>query len=303
MAVGVGASLIDGPDWTAGSIAFVERGLALQMVTPRTSQDSLARVLSTDVAELLPEDTLGLLALGFEPDLDNWRGVLAEYEITDDSFPGIADVIRDVAGDLDIEGIDWGRLTQADLLNLGLAYVRQTTDIDLERDVFDHLNGDAIVALREFDVEALGGIDGFALFSYRPGGEKALEDVVEDIIGLAEPSFGDVPLDIPYMLNDGYLTIATTEEALDTIADLQDGQGGSLASADEYQRTAGHLPSEQTMLAYVDLQSILRQFDMAGLTTSQRRAVRDIFSAVGMAATSDADFDRITFVLSMFPGQ
>ena len=303
LALGIGASLIDGPDWTAGSIAFVERGLALQVVTPRTNQDSLARVISTDVAELLPEDTLGLLALGFEPDLDNWRDVLAEYEITDDSFPGIADVIRDVAGDLDIEGIDWGRLTQADLLNLGLAYVRQTTDIDLERDVFDHLNGDAIVALREFDVEALGGIDGFALFSYRPGGEKALEDVVEDIIGLAEPSFGDVPLDIPYMLNDGYLTIATTEEALDTIADLQSGQGGSLASADEYQRTAGHLPSEQTMLAYVDLQSILRQFDMSGLTTSQRRAVRDIFSAVGVAATSDADFDRVTLVLTMFPGQ
>ena len=225
LALGIGASLVDGPDWTAGSIAFVERGLALQMVTPRTSQDSLARVLSTDVAELLPEDTLGLLALGFEPDLDNWRDVLAEYDITDDSFPGIADVIRDAAGDLDIEGIDWGRLTQADLLNLGLAFVRQTTDIDLERDVFDHLNGDAIVALREFDVETLGGIDGFALFSYRPGGEKALEDVVEDIIGLAEPSFGDVPLDIPYMLNDGYLTIATTEEALDTIADLQERAG------------------------------------------------------------------------------
>ena len=301
LALGVGASLVDGPDWTAGSIAFVERGLVVEMVTPRTSQDSLARVLSTDVAELLPEDTLGLLALGFEPDLDNWRDVLAEYEITDDSFPGIADVIRDVAGDLDIEGIDWGRLTQADLLNLGLAFVRQATGIDLERDVFDHLNGDAIVALREFDVETLGGIDGFALLSYRPGGEKALEDVVEDIIGLAEPSFGDAPLDIPYMLNDGYLTIATTEEALDTIADLQSGQGGSLASADEYQRTVGHLPSEQTMLAYVDLQSILRQFDMAGLTTSQRRAVRDIFSAVGMAATSDADFDRVTFVLTTFP--
>ena len=303
LALGIGASLIDGPDWTAGSIAFVERGLALQVVTPRTNQDSLARVISTDVAELLPEDTLGLLALGFEPDLDNWRDVLAEYDITDDSFPGIADVIRDVAGDLDIEGIDWGRLTQADLLNLGLAFVRQATGIDLERDVFDHLNGDAIVALREFDVETLGGIEGFALLSYRPGGEKALEDVVEDVIGLAEPSFGDVPLDIPYMLNDGYLTIATTEEALDTIADLQSGQGGSLASADEYQRTVGHLPSEQTMLAYVDLQSILRQFDMAGLTTSQRRAVRDIFSAVGMAATSDADFDRVTLVLTMFPGQ
>ncbi len=301
LAVAVGDNFVDTPEWTAGSIAFVERGLVVEMVTPRTSQDSLARVLSTDVAELLPEDTLGLLALGFEPDLDNWRDVLAEYDITDDSFPGMADVIRDAAGDLDIEGIDWGRLTQADLLNLGLAYVRQTTDIDLERDVFDHLNGDAIVALREFDVETLGGIDGFALLSYRPGGEKALEDVVEDVIGLAEPSFGDVPLHIPYMLNDGYLTIATTEEALDTIADLQSGQGGSLASADAYQRTMGHLPSEQTMLAYVDLQSILRQFDMAGLTTSQRRAVRDIFSAVGMAATSDADFDRATFVLTMFP--
>ena len=301
LALGIGASLVDGPDWTAGSMAFVERGLVLEMVTPRTSQDSLARVLSTDVAELLPEDTLGLLALGFEPDLDNWRDVLAEYDITGDSIPGIADVIRDAAGDLDIEGIDWDRFTQADLLNLGLAFVRQTTGIDLERDVFDHLNGDAIVAVREFDVETLGGIDGFALLSYRPGGENALEDVVEDVIGLAEPSFGDVPLSIPYMLNDGYLTIATTEEALDTIADLQSGQGGSLASADEYQRTVGHLPSEQTMLAYVDLQSILRQFDMAGLTTSQRRAVRDIFSAVGMAATSDADFDRVTLVLTMFP--
>ena len=301
LALGIGASLIDGPDWTAGSIAFVERGLALQVVTPRTSQDSLARVISTDVAELLPEDTLGLLALGFEPNLDNWRDVLAEYDITDDSFPGIADVIRDAVGDLETEGIDWGRLTQADLLNLGLAYVRQATGIDLEGDIFDHLNGDAIVALREFDVETLGGIDGFALLSYRPGGEKALEDAVEDVIGLAGPSFGDDPLSIPYMLNDGYLTIATTEEALDTIADLQSGQGGSLASADEYQRTVGHLPSGQTTLAYVDLQSILRQLDMAGLTTSQRRAVRDIFSAVGMAATSDADFDRVTFVLSMFP--
>ena len=303
LALGIGASLIDGPDWTVGSMAFVERGLVLEMVTPRTSQDSLARVLSTDVAELLPEDTLGLLALGFEPDLDNWRDVLAEYDITGDSIPGIADLIRDAAGDLDVEGIDWDRLTQADLLNLGLAYVRQATGIDLERDIFDHLNGDAIVALREFDVETLGGIDGFALLSYRPEGEKALEDTVEDIIGLAEPSFGDVPLDIPYMLNDGYLTIATTEEALDTIADLQDGQGVSLASADEYQRMMGHLPSEQTMLAYVDLQSILRQLDMSGLTTSQRRAVRDIFSAVGMAATSDADFDRVTLVLTMFPGQ
>ena len=301
LALGIGASLVDGPDWTAGSMAFVERGLVLEMVTPRTSQDSLARVLSTDVAELLPEDTLGLLALGFEPDLDNWRDVLAEYDITGDSIPGIADVIRDAAGDLDIEGIDWDRFTQADLLNLGLAFVRQTTGIDLEKDVFDHLNGDAIVAVREFDVETLGGIDGFALLSYRPGGENALEDVVEDVIGLAGPSFGDVPLSIPYMLNDGYLTIATTEEALDTIADLQSGQGGSLASADEYQRTVGHLPSEQTMLAYVDLQSILRQFDMASLTTSQRRAVRDIFSAVGMAATSDADFDRVTLVLTMFP--
>ena len=106
-------------------------------------------------------------------------------------------MIRDAAGDLDIEGIDWDRFTQADLLNLGLAYVRQATGIDLERDVFDHLNGDAIVALREFDVETLGGIDGFALLSYRPGGEKALEDAVEDVIGLAEPAFGDVPLDIP----------------------------------------------------------------------------------------------------------
>ena len=56
-----------------------------------------------------------------------------------------------------------------------------------------------------------------------------------------------------YVLYLGHLTVGTTEDALETTVDLQDGKGRSLASTNEYARIVGHLPAQWQALACVNL--------------------------------------------------
>ena len=52
-----------------------------------------------------------------------------------------------------------------------------------------------------------------------------------------------------YVLYEGYLTVGTTEDALETTVDLQDGKGRSLASTNEYTRIVRPAPSRILLLA------------------------------------------------------
>ena len=148
--------------------------------------------------------------------------------------------------------------TLADALDLALWLVHDVTGIDLEADFFDHLSGQAILAVRDFDFDAVAddpaanAIDVMAMMSYREGAGDGLADTMDkvanllrDHVGLAGSSVdvgadGDATVfDLGllgalvgapigyrpgYVLHDRYLTLGTTENALEIVVKRQNGE-------------------------------------------------------------------------------
>lgn len=291
------------PEWLASSAAWVERGIVIEVTAPLGIDAPLVIADLPDPAKLLPDDTLGFMAGTFDPDVDHWRRALRNYDI-DDFLPtsdiddiNYAIAIAEFAYDVDIPDLpELGpRASMADVLDLALDFVDGTTGIDLERDLFDRLAGEAIVAVRDFDFAAVAddparnAIDAVAMLSYRAEHQDALAETLDkaDDLLLTYAGLDTDTLDVGadddatvldlgllgllvddsvgykpgYVLHDGYLTLGSTVEMLATIVGHQNGAGRMLADEPEYRRAVGHLPGKRQFSGYVDLHGIIRQLD------------------------------------------
>ena len=335
------------PAWVAGSTAWVERGIVAEMVSPATAGFGMEVGDLQNPAELLPHDTLGFMAGTFDPEVDRWREALADYKLADllpsEFLPELLAEINYAIADALLEGEltlnDTATLAEA--LDLGLDAVEEITGIDLEADLFDHLAGEAIFVVRQFDFEGFeedpagNAIDAVMMLSYREEGEDALSNTMSKVAALVEEQGGlaanrvDVGAESSavifdlgilgmmmgaeigyrpgYVLHDQYLTVGTTVEALSTIVARQKGEGESLASDAEYRRAVDHLAGERQFLGYVDLHGIIGQFDEGDFDmTAGEFEILD--SSPGVIAISSyspegSDLDRATVVLTLFPEQ
>ena len=328
------------PDWVAGSTGWVERGITTEVVSPAVADFGLETIELEDPASLLPADTLGFMAGAFDPDVDHWRTALAEYPLTEVlPYPELLDEIN--AGLAEMAPGGGPALaddaTLADALDLGFDLAKDFTGIDLETDFFDHLSGQAILAVSDFDFDAVANdpaanaIDAVMMLSYRENGKDGLADTMDEVAGLLEEDAGltansvDVGADDDatvfglgflgmmaggkigyqpgYVLHDEYLTIGTTEDALATIVARQNGDGDSLSSDDEYRRATSHLDNGRQFLAYVDVQSIIGNLEADDLDL-ERGQYRILDEGLGVAAFStDAGehYSRGVAVLTLFP--
>ena len=71
------------PEWVAMSGSWVERGVVVEMVSPTVTDFGLEVSELQNPASLLPDSTLGFMAASFDPNVDNWRKALAEYDLRD----------------------------------------------------------------------------------------------------------------------------------------------------------------------------------------------------------------------------
>ena len=244
-------------------------------------------------ANLLPEDTLFLASFAFDPNLDNWRETLEEYEISevggDYAVEDLNDAIESLEYELDISGLPTA--TQHSgfdfFIDLGIEVVDELTGVDLERDFFDYLEGAISLAGWDFSFDEYGGIDEdyppsvVLLLPYKGGGEDALPDAIDELIEAAEDTQDirfesvDVGADRDalvfytdgedyspgYALSDGYLIFGLHEDSLAETVDLQRGRGDSLDRNPEYQRAVGRLSADGHALGYLDLNEIIREAD------------------------------------------
>ena len=248
------------PDWIAGSVGWVERGLVLDIVSPAIEDARPDSSELTDVSKVLPDDTLGFVATSFNPDLDAWRDYLSQCRISD--IIGIyPDEIANLRADLvaQVESVGRGDSSRSapelDIdstldaaLDFGLWSADHVTGIDIENDFINHLRGDVILAVNEFDVRAVADrpdqnpVEVALMLSYHPDREEELRETADEFISLLEDEFhldfdsssiggGEVTariLDIGtdytpgYMLHDGFFTIGTTKYTLEAIATLQE---------------------------------------------------------------------------------
>lgn len=342
------------PKWVAGSAGWSDRAVIIETVLPLGIDHPLEFADLAEPARLLPDDTVGFAAGTFDPDVGNWRAVLGEYDLADfmldsSSLEEINFGVAEIA-DGNPPELNSGD-TMADVLDLGIWLVDDLTGIDLERDLFDHLAGEAIMAVSDVDFAAIeldplsNTVDAIAMLSYREAGETGLREIMDEVADIIEenlyffvdvdsvsmgadadatvfnisPDLAETNYAPGYVLYEGYLTVGTTEDALETTVDLQDGKGRSLASTDEYARIVGQLPAPRQALAYVNLQRIIGQFEPEDLemTKDEFEILETSLGAVAIGAYSphcldfvrDGDCElpagervtRFTAALTLFP--
>ncbi len=318
------------PDWIAGSAGWVARGVVLDLISPSMGGGwQLDAPELADAATLLPDDTLGFFSVSFDPVLDHYRENLRGctlLELMEGLSGGTDGIGEEMIDDLGL-GLD-ADSTLADVLDAGLDMVEDQMGIDLESDLLDHLSGQFIVSVGDFDFQAVmdapeeNSVDAVVILSYRDGREEALGDSLDDLADELEWSLGvgldrvDVGADrdariFPiegtgyapgYALHDGYLMFVTTEEALKAVIARQNGEGDNLSSQAEYIRAIGLLPESGRAQAYVALNRIVDGIDWleAGMTRDEYELLSAL-GAVAMSAGADGSFDRFTLALTLFP--
>ena len=311
------------PEWLAASAAWVERGIVVETAIPAAVDRPLAVPDLTDQAPLLPDDTLGYLAASYDPNLDHWRAALDRYPLS--TLLPDPQLIAEISEGLSEVGLpgpppELGPdTTLSELLDLGLDLAENATDINLEQDLFDHLDGQLVIAAQEFNFTAIEddpantAVDAVLLLSYRNDGETALQNTMDDIAAMieeyvfffAERDTASVGADADatlfriaetayapgYILHDGWLTLGSTEQSLATAVSLQkgggqNGDGNALAADPEHRRALGHLPDRRQFQGYVNLRAIIRQTDADDfdLGHDQYRVLRDGIGALVISA-------------------
>ena len=316
------------PDWMALSVGFVDLGIVIEWASPLGSSAFADIAFADEPAALLPEDTVFFGAAAFEPDMDRWRAELGTYTI--------ADVLgADAAGELAVETGLEADSTLAELLDDVVEVIDDEIDISLEEDLFDLLGGRALIGVRDFDLERIAEPDGYAIdamaaVSYIPGGEENLRRTVDKLVDRLEEAWGEsfparAPKDIGadheamtfggadigdaaayspgYVFHDGYLTVATTERALQSVVDAQNGTRGTLAETREYRRVRDSLPDTLDFLVYIDLHRIIAGLDPDALELDPdlHHVLESVFGAVAVGASSDEDYARASLVMTLFP--
>ncbi len=338
--IGPGTFAESAPEWIAMSGGWVERGIVIEMVSPTVTDFGLEVDGLQNPARLLPDDTLGFMAASFDPNVDNWRKALSEYDLRDVlPDPQMLDEINANLIGMTPDGVPPldDDATVADALDLGFSLAKQFTGIDLETDFFGHLAGDMIVAVSEFDFEAVSddptanAVDATVMLSYLEEGKDGLTDTMGEVVDLLEMHVGleanrvDVEAESAavvfdpgvlgmmmggeiayrpgYVLHDRYLTIGTTVEALSSIVARQKGEGANLASDAEYQRAASHLMTNRQFLGYINVSSIVHQLDAheLGIEPERLQVIQEGLGAVTFGSTLGTEYGRTVVVLTLLP--
>ena len=320
------------PEWAAVSAGWVEKGLVLESVSPESVPVPYGSSGTEDPAGNLPDDTLAYIAVAFNPQLDAWRDELREYPL--DGIPEISESIDDLnreisslADELDLPDPPKLRRNSDmdEVLDLGLWWADELSGIDFESDFFDHLDGEMILAVSDFDFDRLSEnpenypIDATGMLSYRSGSMGDLSETMHDIADYIEEELEldsdnvDVGADadatifeLPetsyepgYVLLDSYLALGTTEDALEDLA----SPNNRLASDREHQRAMRHMADGWELLAYVNLQLITGQIDAddVGLKRPEIRLLREVFGVATLGIYRDGDYSRARSVLTLLP--
>ena len=339
MPYGVDTFSIETPEWVAMSFQWVDRGLVVDMVSPTTTDFGLEIADLDNPARVLPADTLGFVASAFDPSVDNWRNALDDYPVGDFWF--LEDVLGGIDYGSSDFGLGGGLTVDpddslADLLDSVIDVIDDATGVDLELDFLDYLGGEIIIGVREFDYREVASdpetnaVDAMAMLSYRSDSKRDLQDTMDDVVELVEEkSFGAVSADSVdvgaeddamvlnldalglsdiayspgYVLHDGYMTLGSTEDALVTTVDVQNGDADSLTSDGEYQRALGHTFGIRQAMAYVNFQLIIQQLDPDDLDMDrdQFEILETGLSGAAFSAHQDEEYSRFSFVVTLFP--
>ncbi len=327
----------DFPNWAAVTAQWIDRGIVLEVLAPNT-MDITSNFQGLDnPAELVPAETIGLLAATFDTDLDNWREQLEDYGSDDEMSYYVEDIYVELYREVERQSDSPPRFKEntdmADVLDIFLELVEAYTDVDLEKDFMEHLGGEIVLAVEEFDAGRIEEdpmeetLNVVAMLSYLPESESRLEDSLEDFSDFLQE---EIPLDIDsedvgadndaeifrpdffgietdytpgYLLHGGYLVFGTTEEALENVVSAQNGDGAALSSVTEYLRAVEALDGDHQLLFWLDLQRIVAELNAEDMDMTEEEFVtlEAVLGSVAIVSSTDEEMIRASLAITFFP--
>ncbi len=324
------------PEWAAASAQWIDRGITLTGVAPNEEEYLQSVSWAPEPARLMPDNAIAFTGIAFDPVLDNWRDRLDEF---DPGYPdyerGVVEFYDSLYREIEYETSDPPRRREnpvpSDVLDLVLELVEVQTGTDLEAGFLDYLEGELILGIEEFDPEDIdsgdGGLNAVVMLSYDSGSEDALLDTLDELVDFAEDT-GDVEFDtvdvgarndatvlvddswlfdtgsLPgFVLNDGYLIFGSSEEALETTVEVQQGSIDDAASLEEYQRVSSGLPGEGQLVSWIDLQFLVGLADPwdLGLNDDEYEVLEEGIGSAAAVLQADEDIIRLHVAVTFFP--
>lgn len=327
----------DFPDWAAVTTQWIDRGIVVEFLAPNTINITSDLQVLDNPAELVPAETVGLLAATFDTDLDNWREQLEDYGSSDEISYYVEDIYVELYREVEWQSDNPPRFREnpdmADVLDIFLELVEAYTDVDLEKDFIEYLGGEFVMSVEEFDAGRIEEdpleetLNVVAMLSYLPESETRLEDSLEDFSDFLHE---EVPLDIDsedlgadndaeifrpdffgietyytpgYVLHNGYLVFGTTEEALENVVGAQNGDEHALSSVTEYQRAVEALAGEHQLLFWLDLQRIVAELDAEDMDMTEEdfEALESSLGSLVIVSSADEEMIRASMAITFFP--
>ena len=277
------------PEWIMSSATWQDRAIVIDSRMPLGLDETLETPDLNPPADILPYDTLGLIAFTFDPDIDNWRDYLSQHKLSDflddNAIDDLNREIENLEHQYDVDELpEVGRRSGLDIfIDIAIELVEQETLINLEEDLFDHLQGEVSIAAwdwvgieEEQDLEDNPG-GAVMLIPHVEGAEEELADTMEKAEEYIENTVGirfrpvdvgaardaqvyrsnGLPFSPGYVLDGSYLIFGINEDSLADTVELQEEGGDTLGENNEYQRAVGYLPGETQFLAYANLDMIV----------------------------------------------
>ena len=324
------------PGWAAASAQWIDQGITVTGIAPNEEEYLQSVSGAPEPARLMPDNAIAFTGISFDPVLDNWRDRLDEFDPGyADYEDGVEEIYYDLYREVEDESEDPPRRREnpapSDVLDLVLELVEIETGIDLEGDFLDYLGGELILGVEEFDPDDVDSgdesLNAVMMLSYDMGSEEALQDTLDELVDFAEDTEDvefesvDVGADndatvfvddswlfdsnsFPgFVLNDGYLIFGSSEEALETTVEVQQGSIDDAASLEEYQRASSRLPGEGQLVSWIDLQFLVGLADPWDLELDEEEyeVLEESIGSVAGVLQADEELIRIDVVLTLFP--
>ena len=330
------AESTDIPEWAAVSAQWIDRGIVIEGLSPNTVDFIRSLEKLDNPAKLVSGGTVALLAVSFDPDLDNLREELEDFESEGDNFfvyELYDQLYWEVERESDFPPRRKDNPDMADVLDLFLELMEANTGVDLEEDLLAYLEGSLVLAVEEFDVDTIEedplgeAVNVAAMLSYRDDEEDSLQDTLEDLSEIVEDELSldidsidvgadneaeifrtdslgmDTGYEPGYVLHNGQLVFGTTQESLENVVAAQKGEIEDLASSGEYKRAIDGLPSDQQFLFWISLQQIVGEMkaEDLDLTEDEFEAVEASLGSVAASGFADEEILRANLVITFFP--
>ena len=267
------------PAWTAISTAWRSEGILFSITTPDPvgydhSTEAVSRTpFSDNPAGLVPPDTSLLIAIGFDPNIDNWRRSLGEIDrLSHQRLPGLPwqpIQLPDISNAVQRDGLVAG-------LNLALAAGDLALGVNTEQDLLAHLEGQFIISLKGLNTKAAYSPESLAIgVSLNPDGVELLERtllvVLENIALMGVPvtrtevdyalaawrlGGQDKKSEPTLLLTDDWLFYTNSTQSMKEIAAITSNGADSLLNTPSFRKAMAQTGTPQHLLIYADIYTL-----------------------------------------------